>query len=222
MTADEVLTQLRAAGKDSFRKTYLRHGVREPILGVSSADLKTLKKKIKTDHALAAELWQSGIYDARILATMIADPAQLDDASMDAWSRELDSYPLIDAFGELVSRTPHARAKAERWIAANDESLESTGWRILAHLATKDETLPDSYFATRIEAIRRAIHTAKNRVRHEMNNALIAIGGRNDALDAKATAAAKEIGKVEVDHGDTACVTPDAAAYIAKIRTRRR
>jgi len=221
MNAKEVLDQLRAAGKESFRKTYLRHGVREPLFGVSTADLKSLKKKIKTDDALARELWRSGSYEARVLSTMIADASRLDEATLDAWSRDLDSYPLVDAFGELVSRTPHARAKAEQWIAADDESIESAGWKILAHLALKDATLPDSYFATHVEAIRRAIGTAKNRVKHEMNNALIAIGGRNDALEAKAITAAKAIGTIDVDHGNTACVTPDAIAYIAKMRARR-
>jgi len=221
MNATDVLAQLRAAGKESFRKTYLRHGVREPLFGVPTPELKSLKKKIKTDDALARELWQSGWYDARILSTMIADPSKLDEATLDAWARDLDSYPLVNAFGELVSRTPHARAKAEQWIAADDESIESAGWKVLAHLALNDATLPDSYFATRLDAIRRAIGGAKNRVKHEMNNALIAIGGRNDALEAQAIAAAKAIGRVDVDHGATACVTPDAVSYIAKMRARR-
>jgi 3-methyladenine DNA glycosylase AlkD len=222
MKATEAIDQLRAAGKESFRKTYVRHGVRGEVLGVPTPDLKSLKKKIKLDHALALELWKSGIYDARILATMIADAAKLDDATLDAWSGDLDSYAVVHAFGELASRTPHARAKAEQWIADDDEWIASTGWRVLGLLAKNDDSLPDSYFATRVEAIRRGIASAKNRVRYEMNNALIAIGGRNDALEAKAVAAARAIGKVEVDHGDTSCETPDAVAYIAKMRARRK
>jgi 3-methyladenine DNA glycosylase AlkD len=221
MTLSEVLEQLRTHGKDSFRKTYLRHGVREPLFGVSTPDLKALKKTIKTDDALARELWSSGWYEARVLATMIADAKKLDEATLDAWSRDLDSYAIIHAVAELTGRTRHARAKAEEWIAADDEAIESAGWKVLAHLAMKDTSLPDSYFATRIEAIRLGIGRAKNRVKHEMNNALIAIGLRNDALEAKATAAAREIGKVVVDHGETACVTPDAVSYIAKTRARR-
>jgi hypothetical protein len=55
-----------------------------------------------------------------------------------------------------------------------------------------------------------------------MNNAVIAIGGRNPALAAAATAAAGRIGRVEVDHGETGCKTPEAAAYIERIWARKR
>jgi hypothetical protein len=55
-----------------------------------------------------------------------------------------------------------------------------------------------------------------------MNNALIAIGGRNEALRKQATAAAKRVGKVDVDHGDTACKTPDAVSYIEKMWARKK
>jgi len=34
-------------------------------------------------------------------------------------------------------------------------------------------------------------------------------------------AAAKRIGKVEVDHGETSCKTPDASTYIRKAVARR-
>ncbi|MFY0535987.1 hypothetical protein [Nannocystis pusilla] len=54
-----------------------------------------------------------------------------------------------------------------------------------------------------------------------MNHALIAIGARSDALARLATAAARKIGPVEVDHGDTDCKTPDAVSYIAKAREHR-
>jgi 3-methyladenine DNA glycosylase AlkD len=222
MNAAEVLDQLRERGKESFRKTYRRHGAGEKVFGVSTPDLKSLQKAIKTNDALARELWKSGWYEARLLTTMIAEPAKLDEATLDAWSRDIDSYPIVDAFASLVARTPYARAKAEQWMAADDESVESAGWRVLVHLAMHDTSLPDSYFASRIEAIRRGIATAKNRVRHGMNGALIAIGVRNDALEAKAVAAAREIGRVVVDHGDTACETPDAVSYIAKTLARRK
>ena len=85
-----------------------------------------------------------------------------------------------------------------------------------------DEGLPDSYFEDYLEIIARDIHTRKNMVRDAMNSALIAIGIRNPVLEKKAIAAAKKIGKVEVDHGETSCKTPDAAAYIRKTVERNK
>ena len=60
------------------------------------------------------------------------------------------------------------------------------------------------------------IHKAKNRTRYSMNSALIGIGAYNAKLRKRALQVAKNIGTVEVDHGETGCKTPDAAAYIAK------
>jgi hypothetical protein len=50
-----------------------------------------------------------------------------------------------------------------------------------------------------------------------MNQALICIGVRNSRMEKKARAAAKKIGKVVVDHGQTSCQTPDAAQYMTKV-----
>ena len=85
----------------------------------------------------------------------------------------------------------------------------------------KHTDLPDSFFLEHLETIEREIHSRKNRVRHSMNGALIAIGLRNPKLEQRALAAAAGIGKVEVDHGETNCKTPDAAAYITKARKRK-
>jgi hypothetical protein len=87
---------------------------------------------------------------------------------------------------------------------------------VLAQLAMRDETLPDALFEKRLAEIERTIHAAPNWERYAMNQAVICIGCRSPGLRKAATAAAKRIGKVDVDHGDTSCGTPDAAAYIDK------
>jgi hypothetical protein len=71
-----------------------------------------------------------------------------------------------------------------------------------------------------LRRITRDIHHVKNRTRHTMNSALIAIGGSMDELRDEAIAAAKTIGKVEVDHGETGCKTPDAVSYIQRMVAR--
>lgn len=221
MTAAEIFETLRAKGTAAARATYKRHGSGDRTFGASFADIRALHKKLKTNTPLARELWQSGMYEARYLATLITDPESVDEAQLDAWARDLDNYSIADAFAEMVAKTSIARAKAEHWMAADDEPLETAGWRVLAQLAMHDASLPDSYFEPRLAEIESRIHTAKNRVRHQMNGTLIAIGSRSAAMAAKATAAATRIGKVHVDHGDTACKTPDAGPYIAKMRARK-
>jgi 3-methyladenine DNA glycosylase AlkD len=222
MTTDtEVLAELESLGSAQTRKTYTRHGVNANQYGVSFAALGKLKKRLKTDHALALKLWASGNHDARVLATMIADPKQMDAATLESWVRDLDSYPITDAFSAFAWQTPNARETAERWIESDVEWIASAGWSLLGELARHDPTLPDSFFEALLERIERDLHGSMNRVRHNMNAAVIAIGVRNDALEARAVAAAEHIGKVVVDHGQTDCKTPAAIPYIQKVKARR-
>ena len=221
MELKDAMRRLEAAGSEQARKTYRRHGMSDPLFGVSYAELGKLKKAIGTDHALALQLWATGNGDARVLATMVGDAEQASPTELERWSRDLDSYVLTDAFTRFASRSPHARALMRKWIDADHERLECVAWGLLASRAGMDRTVSDEHFDPWLARIERTIHGAKNRVRYCMNMALIAIGGRSDAMAKRAIAASRRIGPVEVDHGDTDCQTPDAAAYIGKIRERQ-
>jgi 3-methyladenine DNA glycosylase AlkD len=221
MNFDEVMQQLKTWGSEQTRKTYKRHGVMGEMFGVSYANLYTLRKKIKTDHRLAKELWASGNHDAKVLATMIADPAQFTASELEDWAKNLSDHVITDAFSKLAIQSPLAQKKFEKWCDAKSELLGQAGWTMLAQ-AVANQELPDAYFESYLETIERDIHRCKNRIRYAMNNALIAIGTRNDKLQKQALAVAKKIGKVEVDHGDTSCKTPDATAYILKATEYRK
>ena len=222
MNLRQTLQQLETLGAEQNRKIYRRHGVSDNMYGVSYAHQRKLAKTIQRDHPLALELWRSGNHDARILSTFIADPAQADDALLESWANDLDSYVLTDAFAAFVGKTALCQVKAEQWRSASGEWHGRAGWHLVSHLALQNPDLPDPWFSDRLDTIAREIHTRPNRVRDAMNNALIAIGIRNATLEPLALAAAARIGKVEVDHGQTGCKTPDAAAYIQLTLARRR
>lgn len=222
MTEKEILAELSVLGTEQNRKTYRRHGVMNEMFGVSYANLEKLRKKIKVDTDLAGKLWATGNHDARILATMIADPARLTDREIENWSKDLSNYVVTDALARLVARSPLARKKMEQWMKSKSEWIGSAGWLLVGVLAMRDDELPDEYFENHLETIERNIHTAKNRVRYAMNGAVIGIGMRNTRLEKKALAAAARIGRVEVDHGETGCKTPDIAVYIRKAAARKK
>lgn len=219
MTLAQALQQLEAAGSAQTRKTYARHGVVPPMFGVSYAVLGKLTRQIKRDHALALGLWASGVHDARVLATFIADPQQANAALLDAWVACADRG-LAGAVAKFAARTTQAEARAVAWRADGREFVAVVGWEVVAELAL-NSTLPDSKFAALLKTIARDLPGAPNYVRYAMNSALIAIGIRNPKLETLAVAAAKRLGKVEVDHGETECKTPDAVAYIAKTKAAR-
>jgi 3-methyladenine DNA glycosylase AlkD len=222
MTLAEAMKALEAAGTDQARKIYRRHGMPDPMFGVSYATLGKLQKRIGPNHALARALWRSGNSDARLLAMMVVDPGQTSDAELDGWAKELDWHGLADAFiRHCAALTLNARHRMDLWMDSDSEWTARAAWGLLAALATQDKALPDDFFQRYLVRIEHDILSAKNRVREAMNSALIAIGSRNAALARSATTTARRIGKVEVDHGDTACKTPDAVAYIKKLRAQK-
>jgi 3-methyladenine DNA glycosylase AlkD len=216
MNVDQVLSRLKSEGTAQNRKTYGRHGIPEPLYGVSYAVLGKLTKQLGTNHELALDLWESGIHDARVLATMIVDPAQLSSTELDQWIKSANNLVLGDAVAKVAASHKSAQKKAEKWIAAKSEKVSTAGWVVLAHLAGSDDSLPDDYFLACLETIVQSIDSAPNYTRHAMNGAVISIGIRNERLRKAAIAAARTIGKVEVDHGQTSCKTPPAEAYIEK------
>jgi 3-methyladenine DNA glycosylase AlkD len=152
-----------------------------------------------------------------MLACMIADPKTVTIAELDAWTETIGYYALADVFVQQVAgKSPHRDELMARWIESPREYVAQAGWDLLGQIAMNDKTKPESYFVPYLERIEREIHTERNRVRYAMNNALIAIGIRSDKLRATATATARRVGKVVVDHGETGCKTPNAEAYIAK------
>ncbi len=220
MIATQVLEELESLGTEQNRKIFKRHGLGENLYGVSSANLNKLKKRIKVDHQLALDLWETGNYDARALATMIADPALLDDSRLESWAKSLDSYGIADMFARLASRTQLAKKKMERWVKSKDEWTARAGWQMLGALARDDKRLPEDYFEPYLEMIEQKVQSSKNRVKDAMNNALISIGVRTPRLHKRAVEVAQKIGRVEVDHGETGCKTPDAIPYMEKMLER--
>lgn len=222
MNPTEVLSKLKALGTAQNVKIYKRHGAADNVFGVSFAALGKLQKQIKTNQKLAEELWATGNHDARNLATLIADPKAISEPSADRWVKEIDNYGHCDLVARVVGQAPFAKKKAEEWIQSDDEWIGRTGWDLIGGMSMRNETLPDEYFEKHLNTIEKTVHGSKNFTKHSMMMALIAIGARNSKLEKLAIDANKRIGKVEVDHGETSCKTPDVVAYIKKMKARKK
>ncbi|WP_400190625.1 DNA alkylation repair protein [Hymenobacter sp. B81] len=228
MSFDEIYQQLQTLGTEQTRQTYRRHGCGDHVFGVSFAELGKLKKQLvgrgkdrAHAHALARQLWPTGNFEARTLATMLADPQQLSAAEAEAWAAEVPNHALADSLAALVAETPFAQAKLAEWTATPDEYRQRLGFALLGRLALQDAALPDAFFEPYIRQIEQQLAGAANRAREGMNNCLISIGSRNEALRQRVEAAADRIGPVSIDHGDTACQTFDVRPYLAKVWARK-
>lgn len=225
MKFQDVMQQLEKLGTAQARKTYSRHGAGKNMFGVSFANLYKLQKQIKQDHALARQLWKTCNLDAQWLATMIADPEQMTSQEADAWAKDSAHHEhlLGGHLAGVVARAGCAAHKMTAWMKSKEEFTRASGYNLLgARLKNSDASLSDADCRKFIATIEKEIHGSANRARYSMNGALIGIGVYRPALTKEAIAAAKRIGKVEVDHGNTSCQTPDAVPYIQKAISRRK
>jgi 3-methyladenine DNA glycosylase AlkD len=220
MTAKEVLAQLKKLGSASIKKVLMKHGAREPFFGVKVADLKVLQKKIKTDHALALELYDTGNSDAMYLAGLIADPAQMTKAQLQKWVKGA-YWNMLSGYTVpwVASESKFGRELALDWMDSETEQIANAGWATYWSLVAikPDADLDLAEIEKLLARVQNEIGSAPNRVRYAMNAFVIAIGSFVAPLLAKAKATARAIGTTEVDMGDTDCKVPDPLAYIEKM-----
>ena len=177
------------------REGMARYGINTArALGVSIPALRLMARRLGKDHRLAEALWASEIHEARILASMVADPLAMSAREMDRWARELDSWDLCDQVcANLFERTPHARRKALLWSGRKQEFVRRAGFSLMARIAVSQKQLPDSAFGPMLLAIRQGADDERNFVKKAVNWALRQIGKRSPALRTKALAEAARL-----------------------------
>ena len=204
----------------------LAHGAREPIHGVAISELKKIQKRAGgTNHALALELWDTGVYDAMYLAALLADDVQMSPRDLQRWVAGANcsgALRVLRALGR--ERQPGTAGRsALKWIDSRKELEAAAGWGTLGGVvAIRDDAELDLAHAEEAAGARgegdpqraqpRALHD--ERLRHR--------GGqlREAAAPPRPSRSASGMGKVEVDMGDTSCKVPGVVEYIGKVKAR--
>lgn len=218
---EALLDRLRRASTQHDRDNLARFGITAPrAFGVSMANLKPIAKSIGRDHALAAALWETGWYEARMLATLVDEPALVTPAQMDRWSNDFDNWGICDtACFALFDRTPHAFAKVAEWKDRRDEHPKRAAFALLASLALHDKKSGDEPFLACLPFVERAAVDERNFVKKGVNWALRAVGRRNPRLNAAASAVARRL--AASDSASARWVGKDALREFEKVAARR-
>jgi 3-methyladenine DNA glycosylase AlkD len=195
--SERLLGELRAHANPANVAGMARYGISTAgTLGVPIPVLRRLAKEAGRDHALAGELWKSGIHEARILATLVDDPKLVTARQMDAWARDLDSWDVCDqACQNLFRHTTMAFAKAAQWARAQPEFVRRAGFSLMAGLAANPKNATDEEFIAFLPQIAEAAGDDRNMVKKAVNWALRGIGKRNRRLHKLAIAAGVEIAR---------------------------
>ena len=176
-----VLAELKRAGSPEFKADMAkRYGIvtEAEVYGTTVATLRAMAKRVGYNRALAEQLWASGIHDARMLATMVDDPADVTPAQMERWVKDMDNWGIVDtACFHYWDRTPHAFAKIEKWSKAQDEFVKRAAFALLASCAVHKQGT-DAQFQRGLELIEREAGDPRNFVKKAANWALRAIGGK--------------------------------------------
>ena len=189
------MAELASLGSEEGRAGMARYGITTAdAFGVSISALRPMAGKLGHDHDLALALWATGNHEARLLASMVDDPAQVTEEQMDAWAAAFDSWDVCDQVtSNLFDKTPYAYAKVREWSAADDEWVKRAAFATAAALAVQDKKATDEPFVEILELIRREAGDDRNFVKKAVNWALRNIGKRDLRLHAAAIATAEAI-----------------------------
>lgn len=196
MRSKALIDELRSMADPSQLEGMARFGIKtgRALGGIGLPRLRAMAKRIGKDHLLADELWRSQIHEARILASMIDDPAAVSEEQMEEWAAGFDSWDVVDGVcSSLFDKTPFAWAKALEWSSREEEFVKRAGFTMMATLAVHDKKATDEEFLALLPVIEREAGDPRNFVRKAANWALRQIGKRNTVLNAAAIACAERI-----------------------------
>ena len=190
-----ALQWLKRRGSQKNRDGMARYAiVAKKVFGVSMTSMKSLAKELGRDHALSQALWKTGWYEARMLASLVGDPARVTPPQMEKWAKGFDNWAVCDtATFALWDRTPHAWPKVREWSKRKEEFVKRASFAMLASLTVHDKKAPDENYLDGLALIEREAHDERNFVKKAVNWALRSIGKRNPALNKEAIAVARRL-----------------------------
>jgi 3-methyladenine DNA glycosylase AlkD len=221
MTSD-ILARLKALSNPKAVEGMARYGINpENTYGISIPNLRKIARETGKNHALAQELWASGIHEARILASMIDDPKIATEEQLESWVKDFDSWDVCDqCCMNLFEKTGLAYRKAVEWSESDEEFVKRAGFVLMARLAVSDKKADDKQFEAFLPIIRREASDNRNYVKKAVNWALRQIGKRNANLNRKAIEISKEI--ENLDSRSAKWIASDAIRELTSEPVRKR
>ena len=196
----QAIALLKRKSSRTYRAGMVRYAIpTDRAFGVPVGSIRSVAKQVGRDHQLALALWKTGWFEARMLATMVDEPALVTPSQMDRWSGDFDNWAICDTacFG-LFDRSPHAFRKVTEWAPRKEEFVRRAAFALMASVALHDKKSPDRPFVRWLSLIERGAKDDRNFVKKGVSWALRTVGARNLALHRRAIALSKRLAKSEV------------------------
>ena len=183
------------AGRDGMKRFNIPS---DKAYGVPMGRIQALARELGKSHELALALWETGRYEARMLAAYVDEPAKVTAAQMDRWRRDFDNWAHVDTMCfALFDRTKDAWKMVDKWAKVQDEFGKRAAYALVWALSVHDKAADDAKFVKALALIERAAGDERHFVKKAVDMALRAVGKRNAALRKAALATAKRLAASE-------------------------
>lgn len=214
---EETMAELAALEDPKKRAANERHGDDH---GVNLGRLRALAKRLKTQHELARQLWETGDTAARLLAVLICRPKEFDAGELDAMLREARAPKVQDwLLGNVVKKSPHREELRLAWLADPDPAVAAAGWTLTADRVVKDPRGLD--LEGLLDAIEGEMRDAPDRLQWAMNECLGQIGIEHPDQRARAVAIGERLEVLKDYPTAPGCTSPYAPLWIAEMVNRQ-
>ena len=199
MKIDQIITELKEkASPEKILIKESKFGVTSNnALGIYHKDLKELAKRLPKDDELAIQLFESNIYEARLLCSKIFNPNNLTESLMEKWVSTFENWEICDSFCMgLFAKSEYAVSKAIEWTKRKKEFEKRAGFTIIAALCMADKEANNDIFVQFFPIIKRDCLDERLYVKKAVNWALRNIGKRNIDLNKKSILVARQIAQI--------------------------
>ncbi|WP_422362025.1 DNA alkylation repair protein [Reichenbachiella sp.] len=195
-TPQEVLSALRDLGNpDTITFKEKKYAIRtENSLGIYQKDLKALAKRVGKNDQLALDLFDSGLYEARLLVPLLFKPRSITPTLIDQWIACFDTWEICDSYCmSFIGQSPHCYEKVFEYVDKESEYQKRAGFVLMVGYHFGHKNAPNEEFQKFLPLIIEGSEDERNFVKKAINWALRVIGKRNIDLNAQAITTAQQI-----------------------------
>jgi 3-methyladenine DNA glycosylase AlkD len=219
-TVHNILEELNKLAYEKRKDMYLKQGIKENIIGVNLGDLRKIANKIKMDHSLALQLWETDVYEARVIASKLFDPTRLSLSDLERLITSTQSGPVIDELSfQIFEQIDNQINLFDKWITNEDPRYKRAGWN-MGIILNHESKFNQEKLIEIVNNIENNLAQATLDYQFAMNRCLCEVGIKHDSLTEKCISVGEKLGIYKDMKVSKGCTSPYAPIWINTVRKK--